>query len=52
MRTAKALGYKVIDEFGIDISSIVKLEFEGDRVVKVVDEFGFNIVTRVNVVRK
>lgn len=49
--TAKALGYKVIDEFGIDISSVVKLEFEGDKVVKVIDEFDCNIITRVSIVK-
>lgn len=50
--TAKALGYKVIDEFGSDISSIVRLEFEEGEIVKVIDEFDCNIITRVNVVRR
>lgn len=50
--TAKALGYKVIDEFGSDISSIVLLEFEEGEIVKVIDEFDCNIITRVNVVRR
>ena len=50
--TAKALGYKVIDEFDSDISSIVRLEFEEGEIVKVIDEFDCNIITRVNVVRK
>ena len=45
--TAKALGYKVIDEFGSDISSIVRLEFEEGEIVKVIDEFDCNIITRV-----
>ena len=31
--TAKELGYKVIDEFGSDISSIVQLEFEEGEIV-------------------
>lgn len=50
--TAKALGYKVIDEFDNDISSIVYLEFEEDEIVKVIDEFDCNIITRVNVIRR
>ena len=51
MRTAKTLGYKVIDEFGMDISSIVRLEIENDKVIKVIDEFDIDITRRVKVTK-
>lgn len=46
---AKANGYKVIDEFGTDIASIVSLEIVNGKVVKVIDEFGTDIIRRVRV---
>lgn len=49
MKTAKELGYKVVDEFGIDLSTIVSLEIENNKVVKVVNEFGNNIIKIVSV---
>lgn len=49
MRNAKRLGYKVIDEFGIDIASRVYLEFENNKVVKVIDEFDIDIMNRVKI---
>ena len=48
---AKMLGYKVINEFEIDIASMVYLEFEGDKVVAVIDEFGINIMSIVKVIK-
>lgn len=49
--TAKVMGYKIIDEFNSDISSIVYLKFEDDKIVKVVDEFGINIASIVKIVK-
>ena len=45
--TVKELSYNVIDQFGRDISSIVRLEFEEGEIVKVIDEFDCNIKTRL-----
>ena len=46
---AKSNGYEVIDEFDIDIASIVWLEFKNNNIVKVIDEFDNNIIKRVHV---
>lgn len=51
MKTAKELGYKVIDEFDVDISSIVRLKIENDKVIKVIDEFDIDIKSRVKVTK-
>lgn len=48
MKTAKSLGYKVIDEFNIDISSIVRLCLDNNT-IKVIDEFGCNITNIVTI---
>ena len=47
---AKNLGYKVIDEFDIDISSRVYLMFEDDK-IKVIDEFGLDITSIVKITK-
>lgn len=41
---------RVIDEFGFDITKIVKVEVV-DGKVEVVDEFGFDITNRVKIVK-
>lgn len=48
MKNAKTMGYKVIDEFGTDISSIVYVIAENNE-IKVFNEFGVNIVNIVKV---
>lgn len=48
-KTAKKLGYKIIDKFGIDISSIVRLKIVDNEVVAVIDEFDTNIINIVQV---
>ena len=48
MKTAKMLGYKVIDEFGIDIASRVYFKLD-NWVLKVIDEFGIDITARVKI---
>lgn len=48
MKTAKTIGYNVIDEFGINIASIVYLEIENGE-LNVIDEFGINITKRVKI---
>lgn len=48
MKNAKTMGYKVIDEFGSDISSIVYVIVENNE-IKVFNEFGVNIVNIVKV---
>lgn len=48
---AKANGYKVINEFGTDIASIVRLEIVNGKVAKVIDEFGTDIIRRVRVIK-
>lgn len=49
--TAKTMGYKVIDEFGFDISSRVYLELENNKIVKVIDEFDIDIALHVKVIK-
>ena len=46
MKTAKMMGYKVIDEFGIDIASRVEMKIENWE-LKIIDEFGIDITKRV-----
>lgn len=48
---AKNLGYKVINEFGFDISSRVYLEIKDNKVIKVIDEFDVNIINIVKVTK-
>lgn len=48
MKTAKTMGYKVIDEFGTDISSIVYVIVENNE-IKVFNDFGVNIFNIVKV---
>ena len=47
MKTAKMLGYKVIDEFGLDIASRVYLKIDENWELKIIDEFGLDITKRV-----
>ena len=51
MENAKINGYKIIDEFGRDIASIVSLEIVNGKVVKVVNEFGADIIRRVRIAK-
>ena len=46
---AKKMGYKVIDEFGIDIASRVSLKIDENFELQVIDEFGDNIIKRVKI---
>lgn len=48
---AEKMGYEVIDEFGIDIASIVYVEDEWGEDLRVIDEFGIDIASRVHVKR-
>ena len=48
MRTAKALGYKVIDEFDSDISTITTIKNIDGKIV-VIDEFDSDITKRVKI---
>ncbi|MBQ8331157.1 MAG: hypothetical protein IJX94_01490 [Clostridia bacterium] len=50
-KNAKKMGYKVIDEFGIDIASMVYVECENNEVVRVIDEFDIDITRRVRIER-
>lgn len=50
MKTAKTMGYEVIDEFGIDISSRVYFQIVNWE-LQVIDEFGDNIIGRVKIAK-